>query len=144
MFIENNKKINQGDDIMPLVRFDLQKGRSPEQIKRILDVTHTVVVDVFKVPQRDRYQIVTQHEPYEMVIQDTGLGFERSEKVVVISITSSPRKKEDIIKFYKTLAERLAANQLVDPKDLMVNMVLNTKENWSFGYGKAQFLTGEL
>lgn len=129
---------------MPLIRFDLQKGRTAEEIRKILDVTHSVVLDVFKVPQRDRYQIVTQHEPYEMVIEDTGLGFERSDKVVVISITSSPRKKEDIVKFYELLSKRLSDEQLVKENDLMVNIVLNTKENWSFGFGKAQFLTGEL
>lgn len=84
---------------MPLIRFDLQKGRTAEEIRKILDITHSVVLDVFKVPQRDRYQIVTQHEPYEMVIEDTGLGFERSDKVVVISITSSPRKKRILSNF---------------------------------------------
>jgi hypothetical protein len=30
------------------------------------------------------------------------------------------------------------------PGDLIVSMVENEKEDWSFGAGRAQFLTGEL
>ncbi|WP_281165489.1 tautomerase family protein [Liquorilactobacillus sicerae] len=129
---------------MPLVRFDLQKGRSVEEIKEIMDITQEVVIEEFKVPERDRYQIVTQHEPFEMNILDTGLDIERSEKVVVVSLTSRPRKKEDVEKFYQQLAEKLAAKKLVAPNDLMVNITINGDEGWSFGYGKAQFLNGEL
>lgn len=45
---------------MPLVRFDMLKGRSPETIKAILQITHEVMVAAFEVPERDRYQIVHQ------------------------------------------------------------------------------------
>ncbi|MGL5687640.1 MAG: tautomerase family protein, partial [Weissella cibaria] len=31
-----------------------------------------------------------------------------------------------------------------DPQDVMINLVSNTDEDWSFGLGKAQFLTGDL
>lgn len=44
---------------MPLLCFDLFAGRSENQIKRILDVTHEVMVNAFNVPERDRYQIVS-------------------------------------------------------------------------------------
>src|SRR5699024_6218703 len=42
------------------------------------------------------------------------------------------------------LAERLAAADLVRPEDLIVSVVHNDREDWSFGLGRAQFLTGEL
>ena len=35
---------------MPLLCFDLFAGRSENQIKRILDVTHEVMVNAFNVP----------------------------------------------------------------------------------------------
>ncbi len=35
---------------MPLVRFDMLKGRSPETIKAILQITHEVMVAAFEVP----------------------------------------------------------------------------------------------
>ena len=63
---------------MPLLCFDLIVGRSENQIKRILDVTHEVMVNAFNVPERDRYQIVREHLPSRMILEDTGLGIERT------------------------------------------------------------------
>ena len=59
---------------MPLLCFDLIQGRSEKQIDMILDVTHEVLVKSFNVPQRDRYQIVREHAPSRMIVEDTGLG----------------------------------------------------------------------
>ena len=59
---------------MPLLCFDLVQGRSESQIKMILDVTHEVMVNAFNVPERDRYQIVREHAPSRMIVEDTGLG----------------------------------------------------------------------
>lgn len=41
-----------------------------------------------------RYQIITQHEPYEMICEDTGLGYERTEKLVFIQIFQQGRSRE--------------------------------------------------
>ena len=129
---------------MPLIRFDMMEGRTEEEIKRILDVTHEVMVKSFRVPARDRYQIVSQHKPHEMIIQDTGLGFERSEKVILITLTSRQRKQEDKQTFYQDLVESLQENCGIDPNDVMISMVVNNDEDWSFGFGEAQFITGKL
>jgi hypothetical protein len=32
----------------------------------------------------------------------------------------------------------------IEPNDVMVSIFSNTDEDWSFGHGCAQFLTGEL
>ena len=129
---------------MPLIRFDMIEGRTEKEITKILDISHQVVVDVFQVPEGDRYQIVHQHHPYEMIIKDTGLGFERSKNVIVITITTSTRTREKKENFYKKLALALKQECKIDPADIMVSMVVNEGEDWSFGFGKAQFLTGEL
>ena len=46
---------------MPLVRIDVQEGRSPEQLRRLADVVQEVMPEVFDAPDRDRYQIITVH-----------------------------------------------------------------------------------
>jgi len=120
------------------------KGRSPETIQQILQITHEVMVAAFDVPARDRYQIVHQHEPYEMVVEDTGLGIPRTDKVVVISLVSRVRTVHQLKQFYATLAERLSTAGLVDKNDLMINVSFNNDQGWSFGQGKAQFLDGSL
>jgi hypothetical protein len=46
--------------------------------------------------------------------------------------------------FYRRLMEELQAKCNVPPTDVLVTFVTNTDEDWSFGHGRAQFLTGEL
>jgi len=129
---------------MPLLSFDLIQGRSENQIRRILDVTHEVMVKAFKVPERDRYQIVREHAPSGMIIEDTDLGIERTPNMLVLQVTTRPRSRVMKQAFYKSLVEKLEAACGISPSDVIVTFVTNTDEDWSFGFGRAQFLTGEL
>ena len=129
---------------MPLLRFDVIEGRSDEELKLLLDTAHEAMLEAFDVPERDRYQIVHMHKANEMIIEDTGLGLTRSNQVVVISVTSKTRTEEKKQALYRLLAERLEAECGLSPADLMVSIVENDAADWSFGLGKAQFLTGEL
>lgn len=129
---------------MPLLHFHVIKGRKPEALRKLLDTAHDAMLEAFKVPVRDRYQIVSEHEPAHMVIEDTGLGIPRTDQVVLLQITSRPRSKEQITAFYKLLAERLQEHCGLAPSDLVVSIVQNSDEHWSFGLGRAQFVTGEL
>ncbi|KAA0075905.1 tautomerase family protein [Tardiphaga sp. P9-11] len=129
---------------MPLLRFDLAEGWSDTDLKSMLDVTHEVMVAAFKVSPRDRYQIVHEHRPTRMIIEDTGLGMKRTNKVVMLQITTRPRTKEAKQQFYASLAGELASRCGIPSSDLAVNFVTNADEDWSFGLGRAQFLTGEL
>ena len=81
---------------MPLVRIDVIRGRDPEQLRTLLDTIHDATVAAFDVPETDRYQILTQHGPGDIVALDAGLVTE------------------------------------------------NGPADWSFGDGRAQFLTGAL
>lgn len=129
---------------MPLIRFDLIEGRDKKELGALLDAAHRAVVKAFGVPEKDRYQIVTQHPADELVIEDTGLGLKRSNQLVVISITSKKRTEAQKQELYRQLASELKESCGIDPQDLMVSIVSNTDADWSFGLGKAQFLTGDL
>lgn len=129
---------------MPLLKIDIVKGRSDEELKTLLDSLHEAMVEAFQVPGRDRYQIVTEHERSRMVIQDTGLGFTRTNNVVIVTAISRPRSAEMKQNFYALAAQKLERSCGVLPQDLMISMVINSDEDWSFGMGRAQFLTGEL
>ena len=129
---------------MPLIRIDVIEGRSDDEIQALMDTVQDCVVEAFEVPTSDRYQIVTEHKPGRMCLLDTGLGFERSERMVVVHVFSSPRATTAKTKFYKLLADKLEANCGLDPKDLLIAIMTNTDIDWSFGFGEAQYLTGEL
>ncbi|VVN32475.1 hypothetical protein PS662_04955 [Pseudomonas fluorescens] len=129
---------------MPLLKFDILQGRTDEQLKTLLDVAHQAMVEAFEVPASDRYQSVTQHRSGELVLHDTGLGYTRSASVVLLTVISRPRSQVQKTTFYRLLAEKLQAECGLSPDDLIVSLVENADADWSFGRGRAQFLTGEL
>lgn len=129
---------------MPLLRFDVIKGRDEQTLKKVLDTAHGAMLDAFGVPATDRYQIVHQHESHELIVEDTGLGFTRSNNLVMISIVSKPRTKTQKERLYALLAKRLESECGISPQDLMISITENGDADWSFGMGEAQFLTGKL
>jgi hypothetical protein len=129
---------------MPLLKFDLIEGRNEHEITTLLDAAHRAVLAAFKVPQRDRYQIVTEHKPYHFVIQDTGLGIERTRSLVVLTVVTSPRSTESKQMFYAELTRELEESCGIAPSDVIVSIVGNATADWSFGNGVAQYVTGEL
>ncbi|AYB53412.1 tautomerase family protein [Ralstonia solanacearum] len=129
---------------MPFLKFDIIQGRSEEQVRKLLDATHQAMVQAFDVPSSDRYQCVTQHRPGELVLEDTGLGYTRSNDVVVLTVISRSRTEAQKVEFYRLLAQNLQASCGLSPDDLIVALVENTDADWSFGRGRAQFLTKEL
>jgi Tautomerase enzyme len=129
---------------MPLVRIDVVDHHSPQQLRDIADAVHRAVVDVLGIPERDRFQIITTHRPEEVIALDAGLGFDRSPNVVMIQIfTQGGRSIETKQCLFGAIAEQLATVGIEGP-DVFVGIVENGAQDWSFGFGKAQYLTGEL
>jgi len=63
---------------MRLIIVDVIRGHDESHLTTLLDSIHDAVVDAFEVPAADRYQVLTQYEPFEIRALDTGLGFPRS------------------------------------------------------------------
>ncbi len=129
---------------MPLLQFDVIEGRSEEAMRKILDVAHEVVLKVFQVPERDRYQIVCPHKKEHMVFLDTGLGFDRSDDLIMLRVFTSPRTEEQKLAFMQELATALESECGIKGSDLMISFFTNTRNDWSFGFGEAQYATGTL
>ncbi|MDP3891836.1 tautomerase family protein [Nocardioides sp.] len=129
---------------MPLVRIDVQDGRTPETLRLIADTVQDVMLDVFAAPPRDRYQIITEHPVGHIIAEDTGLGFERTDGVTVIQIFQQGRSEDQKKAAYRELAHRLEQRCGIAPTDLIISIVANGRQDWSFGLGRAQFLEGDL
>jgi phenylpyruvate tautomerase PptA (4-oxalocrotonate tautomerase family) len=129
---------------MPLLRIDLIEGRSEAELRELLDAIHSAMLAAFKVPERDRYQIVHEHPAAEMKIEDTGLGIPRTERIVMVQVTTRPRTRLEKQNFYELLCRELLQRCGVKASDVFVSITQNADEDWSFGYGRAQFITGEL
>jgi phenylpyruvate tautomerase PptA (4-oxalocrotonate tautomerase family) len=129
---------------MPLIRVDMIEGRKPEEIKGVLDAIHRTVVRVLDAPVRDRYQIVHEHPQSRFFVEDTGLDITRTRNCIVIQVTTRPHERQAKVNFYQQLARELEEACGLAPSDLVVCIVNNQDEDWSFGWGRAQYLTGEL
>ncbi|MCT6857359.1 MAG: tautomerase family protein [Bombilactobacillus mellis] len=129
---------------MPLIRVDTFKNYSDEQLKTALDIIHQAAVNCFQIPDRDRYQIVTQHAPNEMVLLDTNLGFTRSKDAIVIQVFSRKRSKEAKLNFYRQVATELTQALKIKGSEILISLVENGDADWSFGWGEAQFVSGKL
>jgi phenylpyruvate tautomerase PptA (4-oxalocrotonate tautomerase family) len=129
---------------MPLVKIHLVEGREPAAVRALADTVHQVLVETFATPARDRYQIIHEHPRAALILLDTGLGIDRSDGVVLIEITQQGRDEAQKQALYGRLAELLSDRGQARPEDLIVAVSENGRADWSFGFGRPQFLTGEL
>ena len=124
---------------MPLVRIDLRKGKDSEYREGISRIVHEALVSV-GVPKDDRFQVISEHEPPNLVFDPTYLGIRRSEDLVIIQITwNEGRTVEQKKALYKGIADGLAHKLGLRREDVFVSLVEVKKENWSFGNGIAQY-----
>ena len=129
---------------MPLVRIDVVRGRDTKQLRAVLDAIHDAMVAALDVPATDRYQILTQHDPGDILALDTGLGYARTDDIVIVQFISRQRSQDAKADLYRRLAQTLNERCSVTPTDLIVTVTENGPADWSFGDGSAQFLTGAL
>lgn len=129
---------------MPLVRIDVNAGRTPDELARLSRAIHDAIVAEYKIPERDYFHILTEHAPGQIVAQDAGLGFERTAGVVMIQVfTQEGRSQDAKERLFAAVAQNLA-DAGVPGEDVFIGYVENGAGDWSFGFGRAQYMTGEL
>ena len=124
---------------MPLVRIDIVKGRTAAQRRSLGDAVHRALVETIGVPEKDRFQVIGEHEANELVYDRNYLGIKRTDGIVMIQITMSfGRTLEQKRTLYRLVTENLAYLD-VRPEDVWINLVETARENWSFGLGEASY-----
>ncbi|HEU4845379.1 MAG TPA: tautomerase family protein [Burkholderiaceae bacterium] len=122
---------------MPMSRISLLKGKSPEYLRAVSDSLHQALVDTFGVPADDRFQVIHQHEAYEMSFDRHYLGGPRSDDYMLICVTAG-RARSAAVKqaFYRRLVGLLAESPGVRPQDVMVVINTTQADDWSFAGGE--------
>jgi phenylpyruvate tautomerase PptA (4-oxalocrotonate tautomerase family) len=129
---------------VPLVRIDVNQGRSSADLRRLSQSIHDAILAEYGVPERDYFHVLTEHPAGQIFAQDAGLGFERTPEVVMIQIfTQGGRTQEAKQSLFAAIADRLAQVGVAG-QDVFIGYVENTAGDWSFGFGRAQYVTGEL
>jgi phenylpyruvate tautomerase PptA (4-oxalocrotonate tautomerase family) len=125
---------------MPLVRIALMKGNPEGFGKKVGEVVYRAMADTINVPEKDHFQIITEHDKNTLIYDPSYLNIPRTDGIVIIQITLNEGRTVDLKKaLYKTIAERLHAQLGIRLEDVLINLIEVKKENWSFGHGIAQY-----
>lgn len=125
---------------MPLVEITLRAGKSLEYVRSVADGVHEALVAQANVPHDDRFQIVHQVDDTSLITHPSYGGVSRSSDVIIVKITlNAGRSVETKKNLYADIARRLEAEADVRPDDVMICLIEVTKENWSFGGGRATY-----
>jgi phenylpyruvate tautomerase PptA (4-oxalocrotonate tautomerase family) len=127
---------------MPLVRIALRKGTSSEFRRAVGSSIHRAMVESIKIPEQDKFQVITEHDESGLIYDPSYLGISRTDGVILIQITLNAGRTVEARKaLYARIAQLLRESPGVRPEDVFVSLVEVPKENWSFGNGLAQYAT---
>jgi phenylpyruvate tautomerase PptA (4-oxalocrotonate tautomerase family) len=122
---------------MPFARIDLIQGKTPEYRAAVADIVYKGIVDVLKAPDGDRFVVISEHTPDNLIYDPNFLGWNRSADFLLIQVTSTVgNNKESKLAFFRYIADQLKEKLSVRPDDIMINMVYVDRSDWSFGNGE--------
>jgi 4-oxalocrotonate tautomerase len=125
---------------MPLVKIYAPKTRSAQDLQKISDGVQDALVAHANVPANSRFYLFIRLERDEIVADPSYGGVTRSENLVVIEITLNAGRTVEVKKaLYAGIASRLESLG-VRPDDVIISLIEVTKENWSFGGGRATYV----
>lgn len=126
---------------MPLVAISLLRGKSTPYVRAIADGVHQALGDTFDTPLHDRFQLIQQLAPEELIFDADYLDVHRTNDLVVIHIVASKTRSTATKQaFYQAVATNLARNPGLRPQDVQIILSPNEREDWSFGNGVASYV----
>jgi 4-oxalocrotonate tautomerase len=99
------------------------------------------MIRVANVPNYDKFQVVTRHEPDEIIYPEEGyLGIDYTPDLIIIQVTwVGGRSTEVKKKFYQHIADEIHAKQGLRKQDIWISLLDSGREDWSFGNGEMQY-----
>jgi len=107
---------------MPFVQINLVQNLTDEVKKNISSSIHESLVDVFKIPKDDFFQVIHEVRPSDLLWPDSYMNIPHTGNMVYIQIIAR------------------AGRTPISINDVFIVLVENTVENWSFGQGIAQYI----
>jgi len=121
---------------MPFVTISLARGKSPEYLEAVSSAVHEALVQELGMNPDDRFQLINQYEPGEMIFSRDFRGGPRSDDFIVFTITEGIDSGEQAKqRFYKTLVDLLHKDPGVRGEDVFVMINLTPPANFSFASG---------
>jgi hypothetical protein len=120
---------------MPLVRIDLLEGRSPQFLKVVSEKIHKTMISHLSVLERDYFQIITEHKPYQLLFSKDYLDLNRTDKHIFIHMFLSAGRTGEIKEgFFKALNVALKGievegEEAINGEDVSVILTETKKED---------------
>ncbi|MDA8134853.1 MAG: tautomerase family protein [Desulfobacteraceae bacterium] len=115
---------------MPIVTIVMQKGKSGEYKKSLLEAVHQALVMAFKIPDHDRNQRIIEIDPENFEYEEG-----KSENFLTIEMTVFPGRSLQAKKaLYKEIATRLETLG-VNSSDILITLDEPPLENWGIRGG---------
>jgi phenylpyruvate tautomerase PptA (4-oxalocrotonate tautomerase family) len=122
---------------MPFARIDLLKGKTAEYRAAVADVVYQGIVTVLKAPDGDRFIVISEHSPENLIYDPKFLGSNRSPDFILVQVFSTVgNKQETKVAFFRYIADELKSKLSIRPDDIMINTVFVDRSDWSFGKGE--------
>jgi 4-oxalocrotonate tautomerase family enzyme len=117
---------------MPFVRITIRSGRPGQYRKALLEGVHNALVQAFKIPEHDRYQVL-----HELDAEHFEAPPAKTENVAMVEITAfKGRSNEAKKELFRAIAENLAKNPGIKGDDIMIVVHEPPLENWGIRGGK--------
>lgn len=117
---------------MPLVRITIRAGKPPAYKKALLDGIHSALVKAFRIPDRDRRQVL-----HELDAEHFELPPEGTDNAAIVEITAfQGRSNEAKKKLYQSIVANLAKDPGIGGNDILIVLHEPPLENWGIRGGK--------
>jgi phenylpyruvate tautomerase PptA (4-oxalocrotonate tautomerase family) len=117
---------------MPFVQIDVLHGHSVAHRRAILDGVHAALVECFKIPERDRQQVLREHAAENF---DRPPG--RSDNFTVVQLLAFPgRSREAKRDLFAALVRNLQQAPGIDPLDVFIVLCEPPRDNWGIHGGQ--------
>ena len=121
---------------MPLVQIHLREGRPRDYLRKLDDTVHESLVGSWQLQETDRFHIFHQHKADLWMFDSTCWledGDRRSDDLVVILITTSPRTIAQKNALFTSLPGLLEERLGLKRADVFVNVTQTNAEDWCLG-----------
>jgi len=126
---------------MPFVQINLSRELDDHSRKAISLSIHESLVAVFHIPEDDYFQVIHEIRPADLLFPPSYLGVTHGDQVVYIQIIARDGRTIEMKQaLYRSIAEKISARTSIPAADVIIVLVENTSENWSFGLGEAQMV----
>lgn len=124
---------------MPLVRITLSEKYSEEECNQISQAIHSALIEDFNIPADDYFHIVERVNPSQLFFPNQYLGMKHDQRILFLQIIAAiGRSKEQKEKLYKNIVLKISESIKINPQNIIITLLENSKENWSFGNGELQ------